>query len=164
MFLGHQVLEGLGAGCIAKLLEVIVLWENRVPLEMGKFPEIEPAECGWNRHPERWWDLHPGGSRLAEAQPRLNRSSVGNSPASSWRVDERPPELLSSQHLSCGSMEGWTWGGFSAVISESSAGSRWEAAPPALQLWEGSLGAAWEKASAVWGGGITLRTAITETS
>lgn len=26
MFLGHQVLEGQGVGCIAKHLEVIVLW------------------------------------------------------------------------------------------------------------------------------------------
>jgi len=39
---------------------------------MGKFLEIELAECGWNRHPERWWYLCPWRfSRLAGAKPWL---------------------------------------------------------------------------------------------
>lgn len=50
---------------------------------------MELGECGWNRYPERWWDLHPWSfSGLTEMADLI---SVGCSPALSGRLGERPP-------------------------------------------------------------------------
>lgn len=100
----------------------VLLWRWVKCLKIGL------AECGWNRYPERWWDIHPWRfSRLLEAKPWLTWSSVGNNPALSGRLDERPPGTpFQPTLLSCGSTEGHSQGGFSVVILESSAGSLME--------------------------------------
>lgn len=149
----------------------MLCWWERVVLKMGKFLEIELPEWGWKRHPERWWDLHSW--RFFKTSPSKAMDDLiwcWRQTCFEWEVGWMR-DLRSSfpANISVmwehGEMQSGGRGGLSLPVwSHSRVISRFSNAKQLLPhssyerrlSWAFSVRVPWEKAIAVWGGGIKL--------